>query len=304
MLPILVLAAGALAVIPAEARALRAGTVMYAAVTLGVYLVSSPIGSNVARLGTLIAAPLAALLLWPRREKLLLLAALPLLYLGWQAPVRDVAAASGDPSTTASFYRPLLRFLSERRGAPFRIEIPFTASHWEAYRVAPRFPLARGWERQLDVADNALFYGGRLTARRYAAWLHANAVRFVAVPAASLDYSALAEAALIDRGLPYLREVMRSARWRVYAVANATPIVTPPATLRAIGPDSLTLSAPRPASVLVRVRYSPYWVLSRGAGCVSPDGPYTRVSLHRRGPATLSITFALGRIGARSPRCT
>ena len=29
--------------------------------------------------------------------------------------------------------------------------------------MAPRFPLARGWERQLDIKYNHLFYGGALT---------------------------------------------------------------------------------------------------------------------------------------------
>ena len=47
---------------------------------------------------------------------------------------------------------------------------------------APRFPLARGWERQLDIADNPLFYGGALTGTRYERWLKRLAVRYVAVP--------------------------------------------------------------------------------------------------------------------------
>ncbi len=303
MLPVLVLAALALVAFPRRST-LRAGVVVYAAATLCVYVISSPIGSNIARLGTLAAAPLAALAWWPARRTLLALSALPLLYLGWQAPVRDVANASADPSTTAAYYKPLLRFLSGANGPPFRIEIPFTASHWEAFRVAPRFALVRGWERQLDIADNAIFYRGRLTAAGYERWLHDNAVRFVAVADASLDYSARAEVALIDRGVPYLREVMRSTHWRVYAVAGATPVVGAPATLQAMGPDWLALRTPRPARILVRVRYSPYWALTRGSGCVAPDGAYTRVTLRRAGKARLGIDFSPWRIGARSPRCT
>jgi hypothetical protein len=303
MLPVLVLAALALVAFPRRST-LRAGVVVYAAATLCVYVISSPIGSNIARLGTLAAAPLAALAWWPARRTLLALGALPLLYLGWQAPVRDVANASGDPSTTAAYYRPLLRFLSGRSGPQFRVEIPFTALHWEAFRVAPQFALARGWERQLDIADNAIFYRGRLTAAGYERWLHDNAVRFVAVADASLDYSARAEVALIDHGVPYLHEVMRSAHWRVYAVAGATPVVGAPATLGAMGPDWLALRTPRAARILVRVRYSPYWALTRGSGCVAPDGAYTSVTLRRAGPARLGIDFSPERIGSRSPRCT
>jgi hypothetical protein len=303
LLPILALAAVALVAVPRTATVLRAGTLVYAAATLGAYLVSSPVGGNVARLGTLLAAPLAALIWWPRHRRLLLLAAAPLLYLGWQAPVRDVANASGDPSTSAAYYRPLLGFLAGRGGPPFRIEIPFTASHWEAYRVATRYPLARGWERQLDIADNALFYRGGLTPAAYERWMHENAVRFVAVADAPLDYSARAEVALINRGVPFLREVWSGAHWRIYAVARPTPIVGAPANLRAMGGDWLTLDAPAPASVLVRVRYSPYWALTRGSGCVAPEGAYTRVNLRRSGVARLAIAFAPGRIRARSPRC-
>jgi hypothetical protein len=304
MLPILVLVLVALATISRERAVLRAGILVYAVAMLAAYVVTSPVGSNIARLGTLLAAPLAALIWWPRRKTLLLLCAAPLLYVGWQAPVRDVASVSGDPSTSSAYYRPLLRFLRGRHGPPFRVEIPFTASHWEAYRVATQFPLARGWERQLDIADNALFYGGRLTPAAYERWLHENAVRFVAVADVPLDYSATAEVALIDRGLPYLREVMRGMHWQIYAVAGATPIVAGPAILRAMGGDWLALEAPAPTSVLVRVRYSPYWAITRGAGCVAPDGAYTRVSLRRAGTARLAIEFSPERVGARSPRCS
>ena len=106
--------------------------------------------------------------------------AVPLLWWQWSAPVRDAARAENDPSTHASYYQPLLGFLHAQGGGPFRIEIPFTANHWEAAEVAPRYPLARGWERQIDRGDNPLFYDGRLTAARYRAWLRDLGVRLVA----------------------------------------------------------------------------------------------------------------------------
>jgi len=206
------------------------------------------------------------------------------------------------PAPTPPSNPPLRAFPARQSGPPFRIEIPFTADHWEAYEVAPRFPLARGWERQLDVGDNALFYDGRLNPASYHAWLRRDAVRFVAVADASLDYSARAEVALIDRGLPYLRLVWRSRHWRVYAVRDPTPIVEG-ALLRALGADSLTIDARAPGSVYVRVRFTPYWALSGGQGCVTPDGDFTRLTLRRAGEVRLVIRFALGRIHARSPRC-
>ena len=103
--------------------------------------------------------------------------------------------------------------------------------------MAPRFPLARGWERQLDIKYNSLFYNGTLTAATYHTWLHKLAVRFVAVSDADLDYSAHEETALIDRGLPYLRLVFRSAHWHVYAVDHPTPIAQGAATLQTLGAE-------------------------------------------------------------------
>jgi hypothetical protein len=307
MLPILVVAVAALVLLPREELTLRVAVAIYAAALLVIYVVASPVGSNIARLGTFLAAPLAALVWWKRRMALLAIVAVPLLYLGWEAPVRDVSTSAGDPSTSTAYYEPLLRFLEKQPGARqglFRTEIPFTRFHWEAYVVASRFPIARGWERQLDIADNSIFYSGQLTAATYDAWLHRNAVRFVAAPDAALDYSAQAEMALIRRGLPYLRPVMRSRHWRVYAVADPTPIADGTATLDEMGPDWLQLTAHAPGTTVLHVRFTPYWALAQGAGCVAPDGAYTKLVLRRAGPVRLVTRFALGRIGASSPRCT
>jgi hypothetical protein len=303
MFPILVLSGLALVTIPRQATTLRAAVIVYAAATLATFVVSSPIGSNVARLGTFLAAPLAALLWWRRRIVLLLVAALPLLYLEWAAPVRDLSSASGDQSTSTLYYQPLLRFLDGQPG-PFRIEIPFTRFHWEAYVVATHFPLARGWERQLDIADNSIFYGHHLTAASYERWLHQNAVRFVAAPDAKLDYSAQAEMALITRGLPYLHLVMRSRHWRVYEVQHATPIVDGPATLTALGADWLSIRVRASGSILVHVRFSPYWKIAQGSGCVAPAGQYTRLTVRRVGFVRLATDFSLARIRSNSPRCS
>jgi hypothetical protein len=302
--PIPLLAGAAFLASPREPSTLRVGIALYAVLTLASYLIATPLGSNAARLGTLVAAPLAALLLMPRRPGLLVLVGAPLLYVGWQAPVRDLATAWGDPSVSTSYYQPLLRFLERQPGPPFRVEIPFTRFHWEAYVVASRVPLARGWERQLDTKDNALFYGGRLTASSYHAWLHRTAVRYVAVPDAALDYSAQQETRLIDRGLPYLVLALRTAHWRVYAVRDATPIAQGSARLQAIGPDWIRLDAARAGTTLLRVHFTPYWALARGSGCVAPAGDFTRVTLRRAGQAELAVRFAIDRIRASSARCS
>jgi hypothetical protein len=301
--PIPAIALVVLVAIPKRQVTLIAGVVLYVLGCIASYKVATPVGSNAARLGPLVAGPLAALLWWPRHKGWLLAVALPLLYFQWQAPIRDVRTSAGDPSVKASYYEPLLTFLEAQPGPPFRVEIPFTRFHWEAYEVAPRFPLARGWERQLDIKYNGLFYDEGLTAATYYAWLHRLAVRFVAVSNADLDYSAHKETALIDRGLPYLRLVFRSAHWHVYAVQDPTPIAQGAASLRTLGPSSLTLRATRPGTVRLRVRFTPYWALAQGYGCVVDDGGFISLRLRRAGPIRLVTRFSLGRIGAGSPRC-
>jgi uncharacterized membrane protein len=284
---------------------LRACLIVYAAAVLVTFAVPTAIGSNVARMGTLLAAPLAVVVLWKRRPWLLAAAIVPLVYIGVQAPIQNVVVSSGQPSTSVAFYAPLLNYLRSRPGPPFRIEVPFTALHWESYRVAMHIPIARGWERQLDERDNPIFYRrGALTPTSYAAWLHDNAVRFVALPDTPLDSSARAEAALIRSGPHYLRAPVRVGVWRIYAVDDATPIVQGAAALTALGPDWLTVHIRRPGVMLVHVRWSPYWTIVHGSGCVARDGPFMRVTVRAAGSMRLQTRFAVDRIAARSPRCT
>ena len=77
----------------------------------------------------------------------------------WTPIVEAFDGAANGPSSTAAYYQPLIDELDPlSHGQPVRVEIPPTVHHWESAYVAPVFPLARGWERQLDVAYNALFY--------------------------------------------------------------------------------------------------------------------------------------------------
>ena len=277
--------------------------------TLALYLIPTPIGSNIARMGTFAALPLATLVCWGRRPRLLALVFLPLLYVGWSPSVRDGIAGNVDHTASTAFYRPLLRFLDRQAAmpgtSPFRIEIPFTSFHWEAYEIATRFSLARGWERQLDIRYNHIFYGGRLTAGTYKRWLHDNAVRYVAISSADPDYSARAEVRLIDSGLPYLHPVFRSqqlARLPGRRRDPDRPGARP--SLQRLTAGSLTIRVPRPGTFKLRMRFTPYWQLSAGAGCVAPDGNWTKLTVRRAEEVRLSTSFSLGRIGATSPRCS
>ena len=127
-------------------------------------------------------------------------------------------------------------FFSDARAFLARRSSPASASRSRSRTTTGRprtwrsvVPLARGWERQLDEKANPLFYDGRpLTADRYHRWLRNNAVRWVALPKAPLDYSAQAEARLLERGVPYLK-LAHASRQLAHLARCATPRRRPPA---------------------------------------------------------------------------
>ncbi|MBS1871114.1 MAG: hypothetical protein JSS99_15800 [Actinobacteria bacterium] len=305
--PVIAVAAAALVLLPRAERVLRIGVALYALGATAAFVLDTPLGGNVVRLGALCAGPLLALTLWPRRR--LVLACLAPFVLWWQlgSAVVDVRTTSGDPSVHAAYYAPLLAELRARGadgGARGRLEIPFTRAHWEARWVAPHVPLARGWERQLDREGNPLFYASApLTPARYRAWLDRMAVAWVALPDSRLDYSARDEARLVAGGLPYLREVWRGAHWRLYAVTDPAPLADPPARVLATDTDTLTVAVPRPGTIRLRVRWTPYWAVAHGDACVAPAGDWTRLRVRAPGTVRLTTRFALGRIGSKAARC-
>lgn len=293
--------------LPKRERALRVGIVLYILAVTASFLLATPMGNNVNRLGALFAGPILAGALWPKRRVVILVCALPLLYWQFLSPVQDWRRARDDASVHAEYYTGLRAFLRAQTGPPFRIEVPFTRSHWETRYLAADRPLARGWERQLDIGRNDLFYEGNLTPARYRRWLDKLGVRFVAVPQdVMLDHSAEAEAALVRRGLPYLRPVWRDRHWRVYEVQDPMPIARGGAELVSMSTDGFTLRADRPGtSTLVHIHWTPYWQLRNAAGCVSKaPGDWTRVTLKRAGTAHVATRFSLARIRATSPRCS
>jgi hypothetical protein len=296
-------ALAAVLLLAALAPTLRPGAALYALACAAAFAVPTPVGGNAVRLGALFAGPLAVVALSRERRSALLVLALPLAYWQLQAPIRDVVVANGDPSTQASYYAPLERFLAgEPGGGLRRVEVPFTRVHWEAALLAPDVALARGWERQLDIADNGVFYGPRLSAGAYAAWLRATGVAFVALPDARLDYSARAEAELIRGGLPYLRLVGRPAHWRVYAVADPGRLASAPARLTAVGADGFTLDFARAGTSVVRLRFTDYWT-APGACVGRAPGGFTAVRAERRGRVRVSARLDPGLLLERGRVC-
>jgi hypothetical protein len=275
--PMLAVSVAAAALLAPGRRALRAGVVLYLAVLVGAFVIPTPFGQNALRLpvllgpALLVLAPRAAA---PRAAIAAVLVAL--VYLQWLPAVRAVAEAHGDPSTEAAFFADPRAFLEGVVQPGERVEVAFTHNHWEAAHLATAVPLARGWERQLDEKANPLFYDGLpLTPQRYHRWLHESAVRWVALPDAPLDYSAEAEARLLERGAPYLRLAHESPGWRIWEVRDAAPPASGGARVIAADPGGFEVEAGGPT--VVRQRYTRWW--NSDGACVSrAAGGWTRVT--------------------------
>jgi hypothetical protein len=290
--PMLAISVAGLLLLAPGRRALRAGALLYVVVLVAAFVIPSPFGQNALRLSVLLGP--ALLVLAPRRGVPIWAPAIvlvALVYLQWLPAVRAVAEASGDPSTQRSFHRDAREFLEARARPGERVEVALTRNHWEAAYLARSVPLARGWERQLDQKANPLFYDGRaLTADRYHAWLRENAIRWVALPNAPLDYSARDEAHLLERGLPYLRLAHESPEWRIWEVRDPEPPATDGARLAAATPEGFTVVSKGPT--VVRQRWTRYW--KADGGCVSKaPGGWTLVEPDGGGPVSVQARMHL-----------
>ncbi|MGC4875010.1 hypothetical protein ACLQ26_01920 [Micromonospora sp. DT43] len=232
-----------------------------------------------------------------RRARLLgavALTALLVAVCGWQPPVVSADLRGiGDPTSAAGYHAPLRAFLAGQR-LTGRVEVPPTRNYWEAARLGD-VPLARGWLRQADIDRNPLFFttvpgaagtGVPLTPASYREWLAENAVQYVAVPDAPLSWVGRAEAELVEGGLPYLTPAWSGPHWRVWAVADPTPLVAAPAELVHADGAAVTFRAPTAGPVAVRIRHS-RWLAASGDATVSADGDWTTVTVPHAGEYTV-----------------
>jgi hypothetical protein len=323
LLATLAACAAFLGALPPGQPLLRLGAVVYVAACVACVGVHTPVGGNVERYGVLLAGPLLACALGAdaaRRRaaraprplwggRLLVAAALTgiAVWTVW-GPVRETVAVAGSPAASAAYYAPVARFVARMEAPPaqpVRVEVPLTRGHWEAAWLAPHVSLARGWEKQLDERYNGVLLSHTLSAATYRRWLDAQAVQYVALPDAPLDPSSAAEGRLIEAGLPYLREVVRTRHWRIYAVLGATPLASGPGTLTAVGHDWFALRARAAGRFTVRVRYTRYFTVAAGVACVraGPAG-WTEVDAARGGTVTVRASFSFGRaLGLAGTSC-
>ncbi len=323
---LIVFVAAALCV-PARLRALRIGAWLYVGAVIACYFIQTPIGGNVERLGQAFGPALLVLCLWPdwvalltpdqvppaasasavgvlteRRASVLTTrgrvaaATLVLILLSvmqWEAAIAPIFTNRYDQSVKQSYFTPLLAWMRGHSLPAGRIEIVPTRLHWEAAYAAPTLTLARGWERQLDTANNPIFYERQaLTPTSYRAWLLDNGVRYVALPDTRLDYAATKEGALLEAGVPGLREVWKDAHWRVFAVQGAPGIVSGDGVAAHLGNNHIDLEMKRAGVAHLSVRYSTRWIVATGPACTAQDpGGWLRVESTAAGRVRLALRF-------------
>jgi hypothetical protein len=260
-----------------------------------VYIVPTPLGDNWTRLSAfvfpvmLLTASLAGF--QPRRLVVLALAAAFAFNLVPYALL--VPSRLGNDTQQASFWRPAIGFLRQHDRPGFRVEVVPTAEHWEAYWIPKSgFPLARGWYRQLDVADNPTLYAKHLDATAYRHWLRSAAVRYVLLSTtAPLDWEGgPQEARLLRSPGSGLKAVFRSRDWTIYELPHATPLLTGPASpvITSFGHTAIRGQVFAAGRYLVRAHYSPYLRL-QGGGCVAP-GPDKMTYLDLTGPQRFALS--------------
>ncbi|MET8896819.1 hypothetical protein [Streptomyces albogriseolus] len=291
---------------PPPWRAVRWSGAVYAAGTVLVYLVPSPIGTNVERFAEY-AAPVAllvALLAQPRMRpvrRALLVAAL-LFSAGWtgKKTVDDVKVSTDVPAWAAQTDG-VVRALESLGAGRARVEAVPARNHREAVALAPHVHLARGWNRQLDMERARLFYDGSFSAATYRAWLDRWAVGFVVLHDGKPDGYAEEEARLVRERRPeWLVPVWRDAHWEVFRVRGAVPLVSAPGSVVRTSGAELVLRVARPGTVTVRIAYSP-WLRVDGGGCLSRAGEFTRLTVSAPGEYRISSEY--GPSPAPAERC-
>jgi hypothetical protein len=198
----------------------------------------------------------------------------------------------------AAFWDSSLDYLRLHLSSNYRVEVVPTTEHWETYWL-PRagIPIARGWYRQLDIADNPPLYRHSITGLDYRLWLRTNGVKYVLVPATRLDpVGGAVEARLLQSGAAGLREVYRGSGGAIYALADATPLLTgrAPARIDRIGHSTVTGWVAAPGRYFLRERYTPYFKVKPG-GCVSATRTHmTWLTLNRPGEFILKVPRSAG----------
>jgi hypothetical protein len=278
--------AGLLLALLTHSWSIRLGALMYALASSFLLLSPDPFGSNILRLGLLLAAPLV---LATATEHWRIVVPIVVLMAYWQLqpPYADIRAR------TAPEFAAVTQELVVLQAK--RVEVVPLRDHGEATHIAPVVPLARGWSRQVDTGRNLLFYRGALSANEYRQWLIDNAVDTVALaPNATADRAGRGERALLLVGrVKDLERVWSNGEWVIwrFTANERKQIASPPVEVVDTNRTSISLVAPKAAYVDLVVRWS-RWLSVDGPACLEKHGSWTRIRFSRAGPATVSSKLA------------
>jgi hypothetical protein len=275
--------AGLVLALLTHSHVLRVGALMYALAAAFLLLSPDPFGSNILRLGLLLAAPLV-LATATEHWRVVIPVVAVLVWWQVQPPYADIRAKA-PPSFTA-----LNRALVDLDVK--RVEVVPLRDHGEAAYVAPVVPLARGWSRQIDTSRNTLFYRRGLSATDFRQWLIDNAVDAVALaPEWRADGGGRRERSLLLIGsVRDLTRVWSGDGWIVWRFRAAKPIAGAPVEVVDTDRTTITLRSADPAYVSLKVRWS-RWLSMSGPACIERRGDTARVRFSGPGTAVLSSSL-------------
>ncbi|MFQ6141683.1 MFS transporter [Streptomyces seoulensis] len=272
--------------VPREWKTVRITSWVYALSVVGVWVVSSQIGSNITRLAMLFggvvlvaALPFAV----PRSRKWYVIVVALIGFVSWIGvkSVDDVVHTAPAASWSHEL-APLVHQLQKAGAEKGRVEVVPASSHREASALAPYVNLARGWNRQADMKRNPLFYDDTLNSANYHEWLQRWAVHYVVLPKGEPDGDGgQRERELVRQGQPYLRQLWGDANWQLFEVTDPAPLAEPHAVVDRAEQDELTLEVSEPGRVLIRIPYSPWLSIvdEHGERLKAPEE--TEASKHR-----------------------
>ncbi|MGW2647065.1 MFS transporter [Streptomyces sp. NPDC001393] len=249
--------------VPKEWVTVRLTAGVYSVGVVLVWLISSQIGSNISRLPMLFAGAtlVAALPFTVPKSRRWYTTVLALLgFAGWIGfkSVDDIIHTT-PAASWARELAPLVHQLQKAGAEKGRVEVVPARSHREASALAPYVNLARGWNRQADMERNPLFYDDTLNSANYHEWLQRWAVHFVVLPKDNPDGDGgERERQLLQRGMPYLKQVWGDANWQLFQVTDATPLAGPHAVVDRAEQGEMTLQVRKAGRILIRIPYSPW----------------------------------------------
>jgi hypothetical protein len=264
--------------------------------SLVVFIVPEPIGENLTRMRSFVFPLMLLTALLARfRPRVVAVAALSAALAYNVVPYAKAFPERTSRPAGEAFWAPALSFLHNHSSPDYRVEVVPTYDHWEAYWL-PRagFALARGWYRQLDIAENRVLYKQPLSAPAYRQWLKRMGVKYVLLPVGTRlgKKGAEWEAQLLRSGRVGLTEVYRTVDWRIFELPRPAKIITgpSPAWLEAFRHERIAGWTTARGVYRLRVRYMPHWEVRRGQVCVAPaaDG-MTRLHVYKSGAFTLAL---------------